>query len=463
MPWARTIFKLCMAAVAAASACVIVLVVGEIYSVRSLRDYRGKCFELRGDRYAVVNPAMIPGGFSRRKPPDEFRVFVLGSSQRMGTPYVHQIYDRISTLFNLLVAPNEGGIPTWLRAFLASALEGRSQKVVVVNAAMGGLDLANAVNTAREILEVGDPDLLVLLEGNNERSGPLFSGYDLKDRRSFPQAMRDLTENYAARMRELVRLAEKGGVETYVLTVPTNIRDWEPYDIEDFDKPRALDLARAGRCDEIPRLKTSSGTENSMQVFLAAKCWDDRKDPDRARELYVRAKDLDKVFKRARSPWNRIVRGLRGRRIRVLDMERIVADYAQDGLPGKDLFLDECHFRLEGNRMVGFEIAKAVALDRGIPPSIVDGLRDLDVKIWTPRQLTALYILKLVKWHRMKLFSLARKARNDENLRNVIKNYEQAEEDHQAVDWVMRLQLKSAYRKLRGQDRIVKRRGRTPA
>ncbi|MFA6316295.1 MAG: hypothetical protein WC943_02665 [Elusimicrobiota bacterium] len=456
-PRLQTVFKACMALLGLLSVVIILLVAGEIYSVRSLRAYSGRFFELQGDRYVAVHPAMIPGSFGRTKRPGEFRVFALGGSAMMGTPYVHQMYDRISTLFNLLAAPNEGGIPTWLAAFLKAAMKTRGREVSVVNAAMGGLDLAYVLAAAKEIVEVGEPDALVVMSGNNERAGPLFSGYDLKDRRTFPQAMKDLTAAYSKNMAELAKLAKERNVDLYVLTVPVNIRDWKPADIVDFDEAKASELSNAGRCRDILRLPAASGMENSLQAYLAAKCWDAGDRPDIARPLYLKARDLDKSFKRARSGWNAVVRGLKGPRVHVLDMERIVEEYAADGLPGSDLFLDECHFRLEGNRMAGFEIGRAIALDQGIPPTLFDGLRDLDIRIWTPRQLTALYILKIVKWQRLKWFSLARRVRGDENIKTLIRNYEQAYEDHQAVDWVMKLQLKSAYRHLAGRDRVDKR------
>ena len=125
-------------------------------------------------------------------------------------------------------------------------------------------------------------------------------------------------------------------------------------------------------------------------------------------------------------------------------MEEIAAGYAADGLPGNDLFWDSCHFKLSGNRMLGFEVAKAFARDRSLPPSYVENIRTMDVQVWTPRQLGALYFLKVVKWHRWK-FLMALKRIKDDNSADVIRNYEVAVEEHKSVDWAMKLQLKAAY------------------
>jgi hypothetical protein len=103
--------------------------------------HSGPAFSREGDLYRSVNHNMVEQSFPARKPAVEFRAFVLGSSEAMGTPYVHQDINRISgSLFNM---PNEGGISTWLEKYLQRQIPERS--VRVVNAAKGGRDLAESV------------------------------------------------------------------------------------------------------------------------------------------------------------------------------------------------------------------------------------------------------------------------------------------------------------------------------
>lgn len=330
----------------------------------------GRSFVREGSSFVSAHPSMVRQSFSVEKAPDEFRVFVLGSSQAMGTPYVHQDFNRMSG--RLLGLPNEGGISTWLAAYLQRLLP--ASRVKVINAAMGGQDLASTVETLKDALALGQPDLLVILEGNNERALPeIGGGYLLPPEADLREAVGRLTASFELELTRLAALIQEAGVPAYLLTVPNNLRDFEP----------------AGR--------------EAAEEWRQAKALDASGEFAAARERYLRAKDLDRAFLRTRTPWNQAIRRAHGRSLRVLDMERIVGAAAGDGIPGEDLFHDYCHLRLAANRLVAFEIAKRFKEDRGLATPLT--LEDSPLGPFTDKQLARLYRIKAFKWSRAGWFA----------------------------------------------------------
>lgn len=340
-------------------------------------------FVREGNSYVAAHGAMIEQSFDVNKRPDEFRVFVLGSSQAMGTPYVHQQLDQLSG--RLLRMPNEGGLATWLAAYLQRLLPNR--KVVVVNAAKGAHTLAASVATMRECLDIGKPDLIVILDGNNQR--PVLEIGGILPETALRRAVDSQTTQFQADLREAVALAEKARVTTYLLTVPNNLRHYAPY----------------GSAGE--------------RWWAIAKAADSAGDFVAARDAYIQAKDADLFFNRTRSPWNEAIRRSGSPHVHVIDMERIMFSYARDGIPGKDLFHDFCHMKLAANRVVAFEVAKRFRADSKI--NLPLKLEDIKMTPWVAGQLRKLYFISAFKWARAMLF--AGRGKNAGNNRWIAANY----------------------------------------
>jgi len=93
-----------------------------------------------------------------------WRMFVLGGSFIMGSPYVD-----LADVTSMPVArPNEEtGIPGWLQSQLASRFP--DTRIEVVNAAAGGQNSGRVKDIASEVLAL-DPDVLLVCSGNNEGS-----------------------------------------------------------------------------------------------------------------------------------------------------------------------------------------------------------------------------------------------------------------------------------------------------
>jgi len=99
--------------------------------------------------------SVISSRFARDKGPTRWRIFVLGGSFAMGTPYVNG---------ELPQSGSEGGIASWLQGNLSARFP---DQIEVVNAAAGGQDSRRVIEIAREVLAL-QPDLLLIATGNNE-------------------------------------------------------------------------------------------------------------------------------------------------------------------------------------------------------------------------------------------------------------------------------------------------------
>ncbi|MBI5239951.1 MAG: hypothetical protein HY926_05735 [Elusimicrobia bacterium] len=381
---------------AAALAAVLGAILWDMHQAR--RAWRatgsGASFSRDGDVCRTADPAMVAQSFPCRKPPLEFRVFVIGSSQAMGTPYVHQDLNAAADLFFRM--PNEGGLSTWLREYLQRLMPRKS--VRVINAAKGAGDFGVSVETMREVVESGQADIVLVLEGNNERPSGDIAGPGIQG------IVDGIGRRLRKRLDDLARLAESGRLPTYILTVPNNLRAWMPQ----TDGPRAEVSARialAGR--GIRWTQGRRRPDDPLDWFLLGCTWEAARDFPAARKAFLRAKDLDRSFFRMRSSWNDEIRRTRGRQTRVIDMERILFGYAKDGIPGSDLFLDYCHLTLTGNRLVAFEVAKRLQadLDLGGGPLALEDAPLSPFLSGQQRRLRRLYLAKKAKWLVSRLLS----------------------------------------------------------
>jgi len=375
----------------------------------------------QGEMMVACSPVMARGAFPKKKSRDAFRVFVVGSSQAMGSPYVFQSLNLLGFFF-----PNEGGISTWLQDYLSAVYPDRRVQVVNAARALGSM-MNEHLETFRDIIREGSPDLIVVLAGNNE--GPRRDG-----RRQAPSIealdgdVAASARRYKTYLEEMVRRSREAGVTLYVLTVPNNLRDWEPTAPSDsgLEEARSL-LARGLGRTALASLDARTDTANALRLFYRAKCLDAAGRYDEALRAYIQARDNDLSFFRARSVFNGIVRRAAGKNVRVVDMETILRGYAKDGIPGSDLFHDNCHLKLLANRIAAREIALFHIHDKGLPPQAEERLWAEDSRPLriSRASLEVLYLLKAAKWAEYML--LPRSMREwDANARMMIGNYLQA-------------------------------------
>jgi hypothetical protein len=205
----------------------------------------------------------------RRDKGDAFRVFVLGGSFAMGSPYVLQGYpDR------------GGGIPGFLGTALTQANPGRT--VEVVNVAAGGQNSHRVMTIAEQVLDL-EPDVLLVATCNNEGEPPpgrmrvwlhQQGGYRLLRAivlRARPEEgswytpqdpdTEALRAGFRDRLRSMLDGASAKGVPVLLATLPTNLRyrgfDTGNHFVGDPGEPRPM-IAPAER----PALPAPPGFED---------------------------------------------------------------------------------------------------------------------------------------------------------------------------------------------------------
>jgi hypothetical protein len=398
-------------------------------------------FAREGAYFVATHSHMIRQPFLAQKPKDVFRVFVLGGSQAMGAPYANHDLALITYAAGRLKVPNEGGISTWLKYYLAPLAPGR--RVEVVNACVYAHDLRASVESLEWIVRHGQPDLVVVMGGDNEREPGLnhFGNYIHQASRARYEALLPrLAADYAAGIDRVVALAEEARVPTYVLTVAGNLRDWLPVDDADFDQARVSALLRDGEYRDVLSLLSGGDRSNALRLFYTAKAYDKLGEFAEALRHYRLAKDNDKAFIRCRSAWNEIIRKrARGRFVRALDVERLVGAQAPDGIPGFDLFWDYCHFRMPVNQLVARELAEFHARERGAPQAVIAEIERVRPPDLARNNVKLLYLLKRLQWLRLSAYR-AFAGSSALNSERVALEYQRARDDYELIDDEIRFQ-----------------------
>ncbi|MFH1208901.1 MAG: SGNH/GDSL hydrolase family protein [Candidatus Omnitrophota bacterium] len=381
---------------------VVLLQIAEMLQAAHLANNHSESVSLcrEGGTFITCRMSMLRRSFPAVKEKGALRVFIVGSSQAMGTPYVHQKLNHISRFL-----PNEGGLATWLKDYLVFAMPKR--RIEIINAAQGGSQMIDHLGTLREILTKGSPDIIVVMGGNNER----YSGLHFVD----SAAERDkrasvLYPAYQLTIQTMAQEVSAAGVKAIFVTLPSNLHDWlpkapldggllerlhkeiteEPY-LRKEHRPVSKDSCRDLR-SQWPQFR-----ENPFAHFFLARCLESEGQIPQALAEFVAARDLDYQFLRVRSVQNESLRGLRGPGISILDLGTIMCGYAYNGIPGNDLFHDYCHMNLRGNKISGFEIAREILRLEGVPISD-EKLRQAPLRKLNRRMLWWLYWLKTIKW-----------------------------------------------------------------
>ncbi|MBI5210641.1 MAG: hypothetical protein HY927_11780 [Elusimicrobia bacterium] len=348
--------------VVAAAACLVMInELARLYRAHRLRvGGVDKVFVASGGEY-YTNDAMPFERFPRVKARDEYRVFLVGSSQAMGTPYVTQGRNLLKTL----LGANKGGVATWLEDYLQVLHADR--RVRVVNATVASRELEYCVDVVRAALKEGAADavfVMAKLEPNRE--------HWLSDRAGESRA----AERYRGLVRVVAEAAEKSRTPVFLVTCPVNLRDMPPAGYEPFRDGPAVSLMERGEYREaLDLLRPREPSGSALRLWHIARCYDRLGEFPAARRFYLLARDNDYRTDRGRSAWNKIVAGVNGRYAKAIDLEAELFLHAQDGIPGKDLFLDAVHMSLETNRLAAGIVAEKYAGLAGLPPAAREAAR----------------------------------------------------------------------------------------
>ena len=315
----------------------------------------------QGNNYRYI--PQKPGGmkFSAVKAPDTIRIFIVGGS----------------------VAGLWGRFP--FADFLNELIPNKNFEVI--NCGMGGYDSYRVYLVEKEILSY-QPDLIIVLSGNNEYYDPvklnLYVYYFNKFLRKlwiyrklqnrflewrnkqgwlhFRNKERRLID-YEKNIQRIVRKTK--GVPIILCTLPVNLKDSPPtapcllnkqflegrFFLNNEDYQNAIDAFRKF-------LETNP--DNPLGWYFLGHVYEGIKNYTQAKESYLRALDSPESFwDRANPSSNEIIRQICTEEgVGLADLERTFMDIASHGLIGRKQLFDNCHWYYDYNLLVAKVIIK---------------------------------------------------------------------------------------------------------
>jgi len=331
--------------------------------------------------------------FLKDKPPDTFRIFVMGESSAAGFPY-----GRFGSLTGLVNQRLK-------RTFPDRYLE-------VVSTAMAGINSYELLEFADEII-AQKPDAILIYTGHNEYLGVLGVGSALAVSTSRPatlaflklghlrvfQLVKEIVYNvggalrpknanrnlmatiarekqipygsaifqageaqFRSNMDDLLNKYQRAGIPVFIGTLASNERDQTPFisavapgtdaslwtkyyqqAVEAFD---AGDLETATTAlDEAMRLDDTSAEAYYLQGHL----FEARGEYAAAQKSYLAAKDRDQLRFRAPEVFNDVIRQLaQAHAAQLVDVQARLRKEAKNGIIGADLMLEHLHPNLRG-------------------------------------------------------------------------------------------------------------------
>jgi lysophospholipase L1-like esterase len=339
----------------------------------------------------LAQSTMIDSRFRAAKG-DAWRMFVLGESFAMGTPYVVQDRDQ----------PGEGGIASWLAADLQALYP--SSPIEIINAAAGGQNSHRVRQIGEQVVRL-DPDVILIATCNNEGVLPpgrvdeilhKTGAYRLLAKLTLPDVPREkrsyftpqdpdvdaIRAAFAANLRALVEAAHQRRVDVLLCTMPVNLR----YDRSD-EANHLLRDTDSRYVDPVPNACTMRAAERSRNGDTAAAIEILRTcEPDleglrtlgmalfaeqRYAEAHARLSTYTELAprNRCRPSLNQVIREQARATpwVHLVDLEAAAEAMSPGGIPGPELFLDYCHMNWAGYAAMA-DVVRKVLHDSGIMP-----------------------------------------------------------------------------------------------
>lgn len=336
-----------------------------------------------------------------KKPPGETRIVCVGGSMTYGWPWD----DRVS-------------YPRLLEAGLRAMSPDRSFRVV--NLGAPGWGTTRIALIADEIAAL-DPDVVVVSSGNNEAveaafardvfrlgRGPVEFVHALSRRSYLMNAVRrvvspprpptpeplidrpvlvmtdasraEVVARFEENMRRTAGRLAVHGARVYLSSDPVNERDCPPIcrdapGDEDgrADPALAAEFANARSCLADGRFDAAVAVLESCRradprsaqvAFARARALSGAGRLDEGRAEYRAALELDAVALRSFGALrDAAARAASSTRVGVVDFVAATRAAAPDGVPGDDLFLDDCHLNESGSAVAALAVARALAAD----------------------------------------------------------------------------------------------------
>jgi len=350
--------------------------------------------EKRGDVWVTTDYAeqnMLPSRFAAERG-DGFRLFVLGGSFAMGSPYSHQEDG----------AESPGGMSTWLRARLSA--RSPDTAVEVVNLGAGGEGSFRVKRILEEVVQ-REPSAVLVASCNNEGAASpsamreylhTLGGYRLMTKLLAPteslqgrtlhtvqqDVVTELRRNFGENLREMVRSTEQAGVPLFLATLPVNLR-YSRYSMSPFadgvDITGAITRQEPEPC--VAAGRTAYEEERWQDAVTALAECDDVAEALRWTGLalvelgrYDEGKAaLEQSVEllprnRCRPSFNDVIRRVAAEapaHVHLVDLQRAAEASAPHGIPGygedgDEQFLDYCHMHWRGYAAMAGTVQEAM-------------------------------------------------------------------------------------------------------
>lgn len=340
--------------------------------------------------------------FLANKPPNGFRVFVLGESSVYGIPYDPQyafasfLQKRLdASLPHHVVEVVNCGVPaiaSWHIRRIAAEVMTHQPDVVLVYAGHNDYVTREVPEPGwwtRQLVQVRTFQAAVW-SGEAFRKwwvGPFDQKLAFNPAQPFmigaraagtstltPAERREIAERFARNMRDVIEGAERVGAMPMIASISQNFRDWGPSAWRHRDDLSAADGITWGtHWAEGERLRTAGDCNAALVQYAAALQVDERPAVVHyaraqclerlgrmveARAAYRRASDLDEVPMGAPTSLNAVIRRTVAEYGGVfVDVARRLADESALRIPGNDVFIDHLHPNLLGNERIAAIIA----------------------------------------------------------------------------------------------------------
>lgn len=355
--------------------------------------------------------AQIPFQIPAAKSPGTYRIFVLGESAAQGIP------------------DHTFGFARILEVLLQDRYPGVSFEVV--NTAITAIN-SHVVREIAQDCARHSPDLFLVYMGNNEvvgpygpgtvfapaastlpllraglwlttfRSGQLASALLSRGAKDAPQAWQGMEmflgnqvaerdgrmpavyDHFRQNLEDICRIAGKSGARIVVGTIATNLRDSAPFaslhrpDLREPETEKWNRLYGDGNASESAG-KLAEAAQRYQQAaqiddqfadlhYRLGRLSEQMDDFGKARQSYLKARDLDTLRFRADSRMNDIIRTSANAGAVLLDVEERFMRLSPNGLPGEALFHEHVHMTFSGNYALATGMAERIA---GVVPQWV--------------------------------------------------------------------------------------------
>jgi tetratricopeptide (TPR) repeat protein len=388
----------------------------------------------------------MPLSFKAEKTPGTYRVFVLGASAALGVPDYSFGFSRI---LDVMLHQRYPGADFEIINLAITALNSHAVLEIARDAAEYQPDLYVVYLGNNEVIGpygVGSvfgkfsPNLTVIRSGialKSSRVGQMVDGTvgKLTSRDAAPltwqglgmflenkvsaddESLAHVYNHFSKNLEDIIEVGLDAGAAVIVSTVATNLKDCPPFasrnrqDLGEADLAKWTDLYRSG-----VELEAKGRYREALERYSRAFEVDDRfaelhfrmalchwrsGEHDRARELFLSARDLDTLRFRADSRINETVRSVTnsfaGRGAWLVDGAAVLEEGSPHRLPGGNIFYEHVHLRFEGNYLLARSIFERV---EEILPSNIAAHRNSDGAM-TPEECTEQ--LALTGWDRHRI------------------------------------------------------------